>query len=101
MSLTACPPVQLAKDSLKDSYLGQQIGKVCTVQFRRDALGAAAALPVSPTTDGINGAEVTVTGTLRAVENDGIALEPLAPRDPTWTAFWIPKDSILLIEVHK
>ena len=31
------------------------LGKLCTIKFRRDALGAAASLPVAPLTGNING----------------------------------------------
>jgi hypothetical protein len=34
------------------------LGEYCTVQFRRDALGAGSNLPVPPTTGSINNAEV-------------------------------------------
>ena len=69
-----------------------QTGKACTVQFRRDALGAAANLPVSPTTHSINGAETCVMGTLKRATAEWVVIEKNAKE------IWIPKSVILLIE---
>ena len=74
----------------------QNIGKNCTVQFRRgDALGAGRDLPVSPTTDNINGADVSVSGKLRAVADGWIAIEFEN------TEYCIPRESILLIKFNR
>lgn len=71
------------------------LGKSCTVQFRRgDALGGAGNLPVNPTTGSINGAEVAVSGTLRSVTSEWLSVEA-----PNKTMLWIPKESVLLIQV--
>ena len=70
------------------------IGKVCTVQFRRgDALGSGANLPLSPFTNGINGAETSVVGKLRNATDQWIVVE----RDGS--NVWIPKSAILLIQI--
>ena len=69
-----------------------QVGKACTVQFRRDALGAAANIPVSPTTHNINGAETCVMGTLKRAMAEWVVLERNGKE------IWIPKSVILLIE---
>jgi len=56
--------------------LAEKVGQNCTVQFRRgDALGAGGDLTVSPTTNGINVATVSVSGRLRAASVDWIAVE--------------------------
>lgn len=68
-------------------------GKSCVVQFRRDALGAAANLPISPTTGSINGAQTSVSGVLRATNDDWIVL------DRGGQQIWIPKSVVLLIQV--
>jgi hypothetical protein len=68
------------------------IGKNCNVQFRRDALGAAASLPVSPLTSSINGATTSVSGKLKAVSKDWIILERGNEE------IWIPKGVVLLIQ---
>jgi len=39
MLITSC-------SSDKESYLSQQVGRVCKVQFKRNALGSGARLPV-------------------------------------------------------
>src|SRR5438876_9984327 len=41
------------------------LGKNCTVQFRRDALGAASISPVPPLTGSCNGAETAIGGKLK------------------------------------
>jgi hypothetical protein len=63
------------------------------VQFRRDALGSGHELPVPPLTDVINGAPVSVTGTLEAVHGSWIVLDTHAPR----RKHWIPVGSVLLL----
>jgi hypothetical protein len=78
-----------------DPYLSRQIGKTCTVQFKRNSLGSGAALPVSPMTDNINGADVALSGTLQTVEDHAIIV---VSGNKTC---WIPRDSILLIESAK
>jgi hypothetical protein len=86
--------------------LSQKIGANCTVQFRRgDALGSGASLPVSPTVFGINGAEVSVAGKLKAVDKEWIVLEKPEP-DATVNGkpqpqppaeLWIPREAVLLV----
>jgi hypothetical protein len=51
-------------------------GKICTVQFRRDALGAAASLPVPPMSEGTNGATTSITGKLKSATGDWIVVDP-------------------------
>lgn len=76
-----------------DGPLVARLGRRCTVQFRRgDALGAGGDLPVSPTTGNINGAQVNLEGTLRAVGGGWIAVESAG------RAYCIPRDAILLVE---
>ena len=86
--------------------MGPKPGTICTVQFRRGALGAGATIPVSPHTDIANGAEVSVSGTLIAVNREAILLEWESRNRithengiPTYQVhrLWIPKSSILLI----
>jgi hypothetical protein len=69
------------------------IGEIVKVQFRRDALGSAHDLPVSPTTDSQNGARVSLSGTLMLVNEDWIVLEYQK------RAHWIPRHAVLLIRV--
>jgi len=78
-----------------DPYLSRQIGKTCTVQFKRNSLGGGAALPVSPMTDNINGAAVSLSGTLQAV--DDLAIIVVSDNK----TIWIPRDSILLVVSEK
>lgn len=69
-------------------------GTKCAVQFRRDALGAAANLPVSPDTDNINGAQVSLTGTLKSMNADWIVVTQGK------TDYWIARDSVLMLKIE-
>ena len=69
-------------------------GAYCTVQFRRDALGASADLPVPPTTGSINGAEVCVSGKFSKMNEDWVVLT-----EGNGGEIWIPRSMILLIKV--
>lgn len=75
-----------------ESTFSRKIGSGCVVQFRRDALGAAASLPVSPRTGEINGASVTVAGELVRVTNTWVVIRTGDHE------FFIPKESILMLE---
>ena len=70
-------------------------GKTAIVQFRRDALGSASNIPVSPATGSINGAKVCLTGKLLTVNEEWIVLEYEKQKH------WIPRDVVLLIKVIK
>jgi len=77
-------------------------GMFCKVQFRRDALGSATTA-IPPTTDNYNGAILSLYGELVAVRHNAILLDQVNENYivndvPQMRRFWIPKDSILLIE---
>ena len=80
-----------------DQPLSLPLGKQCTVHFRRDALGGAADLPVPPMTSSINGALVSISGTLRQVDERWIVLEPAGRQERVWVA----RSSVLLIKFSK
>jgi hypothetical protein len=69
-------------------------GTKCIVQFRRDALGAAANIPVPPDTDNINGAQVSLTGTLKSMSSDWIVV---TQGD---TEYWITRDAVLMLKIQ-
>jgi predicted small lipoprotein YifL len=72
--------------------LADKVGQDCTVQFRRgDGLGAAGDLPVTLTTDSINGAEVSVSGKLLTVSAGWIVVQSAIGEHH------IPHESILLV----
>lgn len=75
-------------------FLKRHVGEECVVRFRGDALGAGATLPISPTTDSINGADVNQVGKLIAIEGEGIVLEEATPLKRT---YWIPYQVILSV----
>jgi hypothetical protein len=77
-------------------HVGPKPGEQCIVQLRRDALGGAANLPVSPLTDNINGATVALGGWLVAVNHEAIVLDCHASQR-YFKRLWIPNSSILLI----
>ena len=69
-----------------------EVGKFCTIQFRRDALGAAAVNPVPPMTDSYNGADTNIQGKLKRTTKDWIVIEHNGGE------IWIPKSVVLLIK---
>lgn len=69
-------------------------GRSCTIQFRRDALGAAAANPVPPMTENMNGAATSISGTLKSTAGDWVVL------DQGRAEVWVPKAVILLIQYY-
>lgn len=90
--LMACS--QPAQIGMSSTELSQWIGKNVSIQFRRDALGAAADLPVPPTTGSINGAQTTVAGKLLKVHASSILIgEEQHPK-------WIPREVILFVEMN-
>jgi hypothetical protein len=68
------------------------VGKQCTIQFRRDALGTAASLPVPPLSDNINGADTSISGTLKSTGGEWVVI------DCHGLEVWVPKTTILLIK---
>lgn len=84
-----CMPVGEAAGS---TVIGAKFGKQCTVQFRRDALGAASPCPVPPLTNSLNGAETSVSGTLTRADDDWIVIDR-----GTNGELLIAKSSVLLL----
>jgi hypothetical protein len=74
----------------------KHVGKWCEVQFRRDALGAAADLPIPPATTNINGASVTISGKLKALDDNWLELGEVDNQDEK-TLFLIPTHGILML----
>ena len=74
------------------SYGNLPIGATCTVQLRRDALGGAASVPVPVLTDNINGADVSVSGTLVKVDADWVVIAV------NKEMLWISRPNVLLIK---
>jgi hypothetical protein len=68
------------------------LGRNCTVQFRRDALGTASANPIPPLTGSHNGAETAIGGKLKNVTAEWIVIERAG------SELWIPKSSVLLLQ---
>lgn len=70
----------------------QLVGKNVTVQFRRDALGGATTIPVSPFTNVINGAETSFTGKVYQVEGNWLIVDFRDKR------VWVPREVVLAVE---
>jgi hypothetical protein len=68
-------------------------GMVCTLQFKRNLLGAGANLPVAPMTTNINGADVSVRGKLVRFDREWIVLEVEGH-----TTLWVPTQNVLLVQ---
>lgn len=79
-------------------HQGPPLGKQCTIQFRRDALGAARDLPVPPTTDSVNGAGTSVHGKLIRSDEEWLVLQ--IGKGEASRETWIPKQLVLLIQYH-
>ena len=75
------------------------IGKNVTVQFDRNALGAAHNLPINPLTGSINGAEVSISGKVEKIDEEWIVLSAKSAMDNN-TVLYIPIKSILLVQAH-
>ena len=84
--LTGCDSATVAGSS------SPPVGKNCSIQFRRDALGAGASGPSSPMAGNINGADVAISGTLKSTSSDWVVLETKGGE------IWVPKAAILLIQ---
>lgn len=72
-----------------------QAGAACKVQFRRDALGAAADMPVPPTSDSHNGAALSSSGQFVRLTSDWFVMN----RENA--EVWIPVEAILSVEFAK
>jgi hypothetical protein len=68
------------------------IGKTCTVQLRRDAMGAAAPVPIPPLSANHNGVDTCVTGKLKMINADWVVI------DRNGADLWVPKSSVLLVQ---
>lgn len=76
------------------------MGQEVIIQFDRSALGSAANLPVSPTTESINGANTAIRGKLLHADSEWIHIEQIQPHQggELTKTFWIPRNKVLLIE---
>ena len=87
----------IANHDMTTSEMSTWIGKNVIVQFRRDALGAGADLPIDPETGQINGAKTAIGGVLLKIEAKSIVIgNHLKDRGPKW----IPREVILFVEMN-
>jgi hypothetical protein len=95
LALAGCGAQDLPQPT---SGFRSRIGYGCTVQFRRDALGAAATNAIPPTTNSMNGAEVSFGGKLINVTGDWLVIERLTGAPNQTVETWVPFHSVLLLE---
>jgi hypothetical protein len=69
-----------------------EVGKFCTIQFRRDALGAAATTTIPPMIDTFNGADTNIQGKFKRATKGWIVIEHAGGE------IWIPESVVLLIK---
>lgn len=95
--ISACSPkeTQSREPQSMSVFLKPFVGLYAKVQFRRDLLGAHAELPIAPTTSSINGAETSISGRIKGVNDEGVLL------DSGQRIYWVPKESILLLDIKK
>ena len=79
--------------------LSEWIGQNVRVQFRRDALGAASNIPISPDTGEINGASTSIIGTLVSVTESEIVIMRSRLSQQA-RPHWIPRETILYVKVN-
>jgi len=91
LPLASCNIDQSSNSTVKHP-LSARKGDAIEVQLRRDALGAKSGLPIPPTADVFNGAEVSISGELRKITNAGVLLEVDGDE------VWVPSGSILLLQ---
>ena len=71
-------------------------GRYYTVFFRRDMLGVSREFGIGPTVTAINSASVSVRGRLLDINHEALLLENT---DRGRSLYWIPKNSILMIQI--
>src|SRR4051812_19714081 len=69
-----------------------QVGASCHVQFKRDLLGSASQQPIPPTTDSMNGAQVSVSGKLVDLNADWVVLDIGDNQE-----IWVQRKNVLLL----
>jgi hypothetical protein len=80
------------------SPLTARVGQSCEVQFRRDALGAAAPNGISPDTGEYNGMAMSVIGRLTKVFANSILLRKVDVVGGGESEYVIPMDSVLYLK---
>lgn len=99
--LSGCVNVENTGQGKNTPGIKQWVGQNVRVQFRRDALGAAAPVPVDPNTGSLNGASTMIVGKLLKVESDGIYIESARiPGTEHISQKWIPREVILFVETN-
>ena len=97
--------IGLAGCSSESSALEKWEGEEVSVQFRRDFLGSGSTA-ISPTTDTINGAMLSLRGKMTEASREGIFLNARYQVNAGSGPFqekevWIPAESILMVEKEK
>lgn len=88
--LVSCAPDPSMTDP-EDLPESLRPGSSITVMFRRDHLGAAASLPIPPTSQSHNGAATALFGTLVGISKEWVIVEQKKVR------YWIARESVLML----
>lgn len=67
------------------------IGKMCTIQFRRDVLGTTSGSLVSPAETNVGGVNTAIQGVLKSTSGEWVVIADKGQE------VWIPKSVILAI----
>lgn len=97
VALSACSIDASSSESAtasKRKLLSDHYGDACTVQLVRSRLGYSGEIAVPATSNGINGADLSIQGRLLAFDTDGALLEGTGAAGGK---AWIPAENILLI----
>jgi hypothetical protein len=103
--LAGCGDTATYSDASASERPPVKVGQNVTVEFRRDALGAAHDLPISPRISSINGADLIVSGTVTEVRPGWIQLKTINTNQtvngkPVESLCWIPMTVVLAIDVN-
>lgn len=71
------------------------VGRGCVVHLRYDALGTAGDSPKPAFTDIMNGASVSIRGTLRKMDNNWVVIEQKL--ESSTQVHWVPVNAILSV----
>ena len=86
-------PNAVVQDQSAPSGENPPTGQRVIVQFRRDSLGLASQVVLSPTSGGLGGGKSSLTGMLVSVHDDWLVLRIQNGEQ------WIARDTVLLVEI--
>ncbi|MEM9294944.1 MAG: hypothetical protein AAGA57_04005 [Planctomycetota bacterium] len=97
-SIAACERAEGPPAVVDEAATGVPVGAYCTIQFKRDVLGASGDLPVSPTADSIHGASLSIRGSLVTMNRDWVVIKQ---EDVAVAEVWVPRANVLLLSIRR